>query len=564
MKYKQWLTSDKLDPKVRILMKKNESELSPERLDILKKESFHTDLQFGTAGLRGEIGFGTNRMNVHVVARVSESLAQAVLAHGGRDEGVVIGYDVRHFSREFAETTAAVLAHHGIKVYLFKETAPTPLVSYAIRELGTKAGVMITASHNPAEYNGYKVYWEDGAQIKDEIADEISSNMAKIKDIFSVEKAKLTSDNFEYVSQNLTDKYLMSIYNLSLSEEKDLDKEISLVYSPLNGTGLRYVREILLSRGFNNLHIVKEQEEEDPDFTTLSSPNPEDLSAYEYSIKLAKENGSDLIITTDPDADRIGVAVKDGEGYEYLNGNQIGALLTDYILMMKNKYEGFNKNSKIVNTIVTDTLADKIAESYGLSVEKVHVGFKNIYSLVKEWERNSENEYIFGYEESLGFGIGSNIARDKDAVSAAMMIVEMAAYHKNNGLSILERYEQLEKKFGYHAEEMLSITMKGISGIEQIKNAVKGFRNNPLKEIGEENLVNFTDYLNDETGLEKLDVIKFEYSEGTWFAIRPSGTEPKLKVYVYSSGKDKFEANLKILLAKNTISEKIHEYSKVN
>ena len=530
--------------------------------EVAIEDRFYSELAFGTAGIRGLLGAGTNRLNIYTISKISEGLARVVVEEKGKDLGVVIGYDTRHCSKEFAELTSEILANHGIKVYLFNDNIPTPVLSYAVRKLNAISGVMITASHNPKEYNGYKVYWRDGTQITDEIANKISKSINEVKDIFAIDKVEfsnaLESGIVEYIGEELIDEYIDKVVNLKLND--DVDKEISVVYSPLNGAGNKLVREVLKRRDFNNLHIVSEQELPDPDFTTVGYPNPEEVSSFKYAIKLGNECDAELLIATDPDADRVGAVVKHAGEYKFISGNAMGALLVNYVLSQMYKDNRLQGNSKIITTIATGVLAHKIAKEYNVEVVKVHVGFKNIYSIVNKWSKE-DGQFILGYEESLGYGIGDKLARDKDAVSASMMLVEMAAFYKKQGKTLIEVYNELQDKYGYRSEKTLSIKIDGVEGQAKISKIVNSFRDNPLMFIGKGRLTNKIDYLNDETELDKLNVLKYEYDNGSWFAIRPSGTEPKLKVYVHTSAESEWESEENLSLMTESIMNRINEAS---
>lgn len=550
--YKKWLNESRLN----VNLKKEMTEVMNEE-EI--EDRFYKKLNFGTAGIRGVLGAGTNRMNVHTVAEVTEGLAKKIKADQGEAQGVVIGYDVRHMSKEFAELAASILSNHGITVHLFDDIVPTPLLSYAIRELKAISGIMITASHNPKEYNGYKVYWKDGAQIQESTAKEIVKYVSSVKDMFAIEGMNIDEARdlglVKSVSSNLIEKYKKKVLNLSVND--DVNKDISIVYSPLNGTGNALVREILEARGFNNLHIVEEQENPDPNFTTVKYPNPEEIEVFDYAIKKGLQHNSDILITTDPDADRVGVMIKHNGKYEYMSGNDIGTVMTYYMLSSLYSQGKLNKKPKVVKTIVTDNLVDKIAETFEVEVFDVHVGFKNIYYLVKQWEEQKDYGYILGYEESLGFGIGSDLARDKDAVSAAMIIVEMAAYYNKEGRTLIHVLNEIQQQYGFHSEHLESITMPGKNGKEEMDLLIKNLRINPMKELNGSKLVEKIDYLNDDTDLEKTDVIKYIYEDGTWFVVRPSGTEPKLKVYIYTVGDSKEESNSKMKDSIEVIKNKL-------
>lgn len=525
------------------------------------EDRFYKDLEFGTAGIRGILGAGTNRMNVHTVSRVAEALSMEIKRTNNEHRGVVIGYDVRHMSKEFAELSAEILSNNGIKVYLFDDIVPTPVLSYAIRKLHTISGVMITASHNPKEYNGYKVYWDDATQIGKETADNIVKHMNNIEDMFGIERLDLNEaldlGIVEYVDNRILNDYKNGVLNLSINNDVS---NISVVYSPLHGTGNKFIKDVFKKKGFN-LHIVEEQSNADPDFTTVEYPNPEEIEAFDYSVKLAKEVNADLIITTDPDADRVGVMVKHGGEYKVVTGNQLGTLVTHYILKSLHEKGQLKRQSKIIKTIVTDNLVDKIAKDFNVEVVDVHVGFKNIYSKVNEWEKNGkEDNYILGYEESLGFGIGHNLARDKDAISASLIIAEMVSEYLKEDKTIIDVLNEIQKEYGFHNEHLESIVMPGKDGQKNMQRLVKAFRENPIEKLNGNKLIRKIDYLHDETDLEKLNVIKCEYEDGTWFVIRPSGTEPKLKLYVYTVGNSHESTESKMKSVIKELKETLKKY----
>lgn len=555
-KYKQWLENDFFDKNIKdelLYIKDNEEEI---------EDRFYQDLKFGTAGLRGKIGAGTNRMNKYTVSQATQGLAQTIIDYGeeAMKRGVAISHDVRHKSREFAEITASVLAANGIKVYIHKDITPTPVLSYTIRNLKTISGVMITASHNPREYNGYKAYWEEGSQILDNIANQILDNIDEIKDYSEVK----TIDFNEGVENGLItvlddaiiDEYIEDVLNLSI-EDKGIDKDIKVVYSPLNGTGNKPIQRILKERGFTNVHIVEEQRDPDPNFTTVGYPNPEDPKAFKLSEKLGKEVGAEILLATDPDADRTALEVRDKNGeYVFLTGNEIGSLLANYILSRLNAKGELPKNGAIVKSIVSSDLPDRIAEKYGVESLSVLTGFKNIYSPANIWDKTNEKTFIYGFEESIGYSYGDNV-RDKDAVSSAMMIVEMAAYYKKLGKSLLDVLEDLYNEFGYHGSKLISIVLEGLDGQKLIGRIMEEFRANPIKEINGKELIEITDYQNDETGLPMSNVLKYKFNDGSWYVLRPSGTEPKIKLYIYSKGDNKEKADGMVKAIFDTAEEKI-------
>lgn len=532
-KYKEWLDAPYIDEATKAELRAIEGD----EKEI--EDRFYQYLSFGTAGLRGVIGAGNNRMNRYTVTHATQGLAAAVLEEGeeGKKRGVVIGYDVRHKSDEFARITAEVLAGSGIQVYLFDQISPTPLLSYAVRKLGTQAGVMVTASHNPKEYNGYKAYWEEGSQILDDIADRIGKGIAAIKDFTDIPSLPLAEGVAQglihMVGDDLVKEFLDEIESRKVTD--DFDKSVSIVYSPLNGTGNTFVQEILRRRGFDNVHIVTEQEFPDPDFKSVNYPNPEEPKAFAVAEALGKEVGAEILIATDPDADRIAMEVKDADGnYVFINGNQIGALLVNYILSNLKEQGKIPDKSFIVKTIVTGDLSRKIADQYGVEVREVLTGFKNIYAIQNEIERTGSDEnFIFGYEESIGYSYGTYV-RDKDAVMAAMLIAEMAGLAKKRGESILDNLNKLFEEHGYFREKLISLVRGGADGQALIGRIMDDFRKNPLQSLNGTKLEKVYDYKEEDYGIGRSNVLKYVYEDGSWYAVRPSGTEPKIKFYMYS------------------------------
>nr|WP_072537463.1 phospho-sugar mutase [Anaerococcus mediterraneensis] len=529
--FQSWYDDDRFDKKTRYELesiKNDEEEI---------KDRFYQSLKFGTAGLRGKLGAGTNRMNTYMVAQATQAFADTI-AEGGqeaKDRGVAIAYDVRHMSKEFAVITAEVFAANGIKVYIHKEIQPTPVCSFTIRELNCIAGVMVTASHNPREYNGYKAYNEEGSQIMDETADKILSYIDDHQDFFEIKKIDfeegLEDGIIEYVSDELIDKYVSLVKDCAINDD-NIDKNISIVYSPLNGTGNKLVRRILAERGFTNISIVKEEENPDPDFTTVGYPNPEVPAVFKLSEELGKKVDADLLLATDPDADRCAVEVKDKDGsYKFLTGNLIGTLLSQYILSSLKENNQLPEHPAIVKSIVSTDLVAPIAKKYGVDKYDVLTGFKNIYDKANELERENTGKFVFGFEESIGYNY-KDFVRDKDAVNSAMMISEMAAYYKNKGKSLLDVIEEIYKEHGYYSNEVVSIVLEGMDGQERISRIMTHVRENPLKEINGENISKVIDYKNDDTGLPKSNVLKFYFEDESWLTLRPSGTEPKIKIYV--------------------------------
>jgi len=534
-RYDDWLNNSKISEKDKEVLRK----YSDEEVE----DAFFQELSFGTAGLRGKLGLGTNRMNLYTVGRAAEGLARTISKRGeaAKKRGVAISYDVRHFSKEFAELSASILAGNGIKTYLYDDFKTTPLLSYTVLNLNTIAGIMVTASHNPKDYNGYKVYWEDGAQINDEIADEISKEISEVKDYgkysFVSLGEGLSSGLIEYIGEEIEKDYLNKTINLSFTD--DFDKDIKIVYTPLNGTGNLPVRYVLAERGFKNLHVVKEQEMPDSDFTTVGYPNPEDPKAFKLAEKLAREVKADIIIGTDPDCDRIAIGIlKEDRSYEYISGNKIGVLLIDFITSVIDRKK--LEKSFMVKSIVTGSLGQKIAMSRGVDFYESLTGFKNISGVALDVEARSDKMFLFGYEESIGFLFG-RLVRDKDAVVSAMLIAEMVGYHKKRGRSLLEELESVYKEYGYHRDLLVQKVIEGSSGKAKMETIMKDLREKSPNEIGGHEVTKKIDYLMDDTGLQKSNVLKF-FLGSSWLAVRPSGTEPKIKFYIEATSDNRDES----------------------
>lgn len=548
--YERWLSAETVDAATK-------EELRGIHTDTKEIEDrFYRELEFGTAGMRGILGAGTNRMNIYTVRRASQGVAKYVNSRGSKaaKSGVLIGYDTRNFSRVFAEETAKVLAANGVKVYLFDVVHSVPEVSFGIRELGCAAGVMITASHNPKEYNGYKVYGEDGGQLPPEAADVVIAAIDSY-DIFddirliSLEEAQ-NSGLVEVVGPDLNERFLNAISKQQLNPEAiaAVADTFKLIYTPFHGTGSRPVQAILKRMGFKNLLVVKEQDTEDGNFPTVKSPNPEDKEGFTLAIELAKQNDVDLIIGTDPDCDRVGIVVRDAEGiYRTLTGNQTGALLTEYILSSKKANGTLPANAAIIKTIVTTELASAIAKEYDTAILNVLTGFKYIGEKMTEFEQTKAYSYVFGFEESYGYLAGTH-ARDKDGVVATMLIAEMAAYYKTQNLSLYEALQNLYKKYGYYVEKTVSFTMPGKDGMEKMAALLTGLRQTPPTAANGMKIIQYTDYqqqtIQDSTGtssplegLPKSDVLRYDLEDHkTYFIVRPSGTEPKIKIYLGTAG----------------------------
>ncbi len=552
--YERWLNSPAVDEETKAELKSisdNEKEI---------EERFYRELEFGTAGMRGILGAGTNRMNVYNVRRASMGVAKYVNDEGAdaARAGVLIGYDTRHCSRLFAEETAKVLAANGVKAYLFPIVHSVPEVSFGIRELKTAAGVMITASHNPKEYNGYKVYGPDGGQLPPEAADVVVKAIDSY-DIFddvkyiSLDEAK-EKGLLVIPDKALDEKFIDTVIEQQLNPEavKEVADTFKLIYTPFHGTGSRPVQAVLKKIGFKNLLVVKEQDTEDGDFPTVKSPNPENKEGFTIAIEMAKANDVDVIIGTDPDCDRVGIVVRDAEGvYRTLTGNQTGALLVDYILRSRKEKGTLPENGVVIKTIVTTELAAAIAKSYGIEVMNVLTGFKYIGEKMTEFAKTGSHTYLIGFEESYGYLVGTH-ARDKDGVVASMLIAEMAAYYKTKGKSLYEALQDIYKKYGYYVEKTVSFTMPGKDGMEKMASILSGLRTNPPKRINGLDVTLYTDYetqkITDKdgneselSGLPKSNVLKYNLADDkSYFIVRPSGTEPKIKVYLGTSA-DNFE-----------------------
>ena len=558
-KYKMWVEDPYFDEQTKLELKNLTDEKEIE-------DRFFKDLEFGTAGLRGKIGAGTNRMNVYTVSLATQGLASTILKRGeeAKKRGVAIAYDVRMYSDKFAEIAARVLAANGIKVYLFDGIRPTPMLSYTIRKLSTISGIVITASHNPKDYNGYKVYWEEGSQILDEIADEILSEISKIGHYKNVKMMDFDEAKdkglIEILGKEIDDQYTREILNMAINDE-NVDKDIKIVYTPLNGTGNKPVRRVLKERGFNNIIVVPEQENPDPTFATVGYPNPEDTKAFKYARELGLREKADLLLATDPDSDRVAVAVMNDNGdYTYLNGNQTGALLVNYIVTQRYAKNDLSSNAAIVKSIVTGDLGKAVAKKYGVTTFETLTGFKNICAKANEWDVTGEYKFLFGYEESIGY-VYQDLVRDKDAIVSSMIIAEMAGYYKNKGMSLLDVLENMYSEYGYYAEKQISIVLEGIEGQYRIKRMMDDIRHQPIMSIGEMMLKDTIDYLRDETDAGKSNVLRFFLDDGSWYAIRPSGTEPKIKIYIYTVADTKENANEKIELIEKVV---LHRIESVN
>ena len=541
--YEQWLANPYFDDATKEELKN----IAEEENEI--KERFYMDLEFGTAGLRGIIGAGTNRMNIYVVRRATQGLANYIAKVGKQSQGVAIAYDSRHMSPEFAQEAALCLAANGIKAYIFESLRPTPELSFAVRHLGCVAGINITASHNPPEYNGYKVYWEDGAQITPPhdtgIMGEVKAisdwNTVKTMDKAQAEKAGL----YEVIGQKIDDAYMEELKKQVIHQDaiEAEGKNLKIVYTPLHGTGNIPARRILKELGFENVYVVKEQELPDGAFPTVSYPNPEAAEAFELGLKLAKEVDADIVLATDPDADRLGVRVKDKNGeYHDLTGNMSGCLLANYEIGQRRAVNGsLPEDGALIKTIVTSNLADAIAKGYGVDLIEVLTGFKFIGQQILGFENSGKGTYLFGFEESYGCLIGT-YARDKDAIVATMALCEAAAYYKTQGKTLWDAMIEMYDQYGYYKDDIKSITLKGIEGLQKIQEIMDTLRKNPPAEFAGHKVVSARDYKKDTitdlatgevkpTGLPNSNVLYYDLTDDAWVCVRPSGTEPKVKFY---------------------------------
>lgn len=536
-------------------------------------DCFYQYLQFGTAGMRGLLGAGTNRLNIFTIRRVAFGLAQTINFHGkeAKQRGVVISYDNRHFSKEFALETVKVLGEYGVKTFIFSETRPTPELSFAIRHLHAYAGVMITASHNPKEYNGFKVYGEDGAQLTPDHVDMIVHMMENVDDIFAIQVADLEAlKQAKLHSEILEDIDTAFQQNLqTISERSDVKKDLTIVYTPLHGIGYIPVMQGLANAGFTNVHVVEQQIIQDGDFPTVTYPNPESPAAFEMAIALGKKVSADLLLATDPDSDRLGVAVRTKDGYELLTGNQVGALVTDYLIQAKLEKNTLPFNAVLIKTIVTSELGAKIASRYNIGTINTLTGFKYIAEKIHEFETTNNYSYLFGYEESYGYLVKSYV-RDKDAVQMAVLIAEIAGYYAKAGQTLLDALEELYQTYGYHREALVSKVFKGQSGQQQIAAIMEKLRRHSPKNIADINVncvedyltgkANFADGYSEDLYLPKENVLKFKLEDESWIAIRPSGTEPKCKYYFGVVGETAEIADKKLLAIQEAF-EKLNDES---
>ena len=566
VRYNEWLNNPIIDEE----SKKELLSIRDNKEEI--EDRFYKDLEFGTAGLRGIIGIGTNRMNKYTVTKATQGLANYIVKQGGQDRGVAIAYDCRIMSKEFSEETALCLNANGIKTYRFEDLRPTPELSFAVRELGCIAGIVITASHNPPEYNGYKVYWEDGAQIVEPTDKEIIAEVNNIMDFATIKTMNkedaIKKGLYNTIGKEIDDRYIEELKKLVVNEDaiRKMQKDIKIVYTPLHGTGNMPVQRILKEIGFENVYIVKEQEEPDGHFPTVSYPNPEDPKAFTLALELAKKVDADIILANDPDADRLGIYVKDTKTEEYIqfNGNMTGNLIAEYILSQKKASGTLPENGAIIKTIVSSNMTDAIAKEYGVKLFSTLTGFKNIAKIIRGFEKNNSYKCLYSYEESYGCIIGTH-ARDKDGIVAVMTICEAAAYYKMYGLTLWDEMNEMYAKYGYYKERQMSITLKGVEGAEEIKKMMENMRNNPPKEIAGLKVKSFGDYNKQEiidengnkhaTGLPKSNVLYFDLEKNAWVCVRPSGTEPKIKFYMGVCEKSMNEADEKLDMLEKEVKE---------
>ena len=529
-----------------------------------KEDAFYTNLEFGTAGMRGLIGAGTNRINIYVVRQATEGLARLIESKGGneKERGVAIAYDSRHFSPEFAFESAAVLAKHGIKSYVFESLRPTPELSFAVRHLNCFAGIMITASHNPAPFNGYKVYGEDGGQMPPHDADALTTYIRAIENPFAVEVADVEAEKasglIEVIGEAVDAEYLKEVKDVNINPAliEEFGKDMKIVYTPLHGTGEMLARRALAQAGFDSVQVVEAQATPDPDFSTVKSPNPESQAAFALAEELGRQVGADVLVATDPDADRVGVEVlqKDGS-YLNLSGNQIGAIMAKYILEAHKNAGTLPENAALCKSIVSTDLVTKIAESYGATMFNVLTGFKFIAEKIQEFEEKHNHTYMMGFEESFGYLI-KPFVRDKDAIQAVLVVAELAAYYRSRGLTLADGIEEIYKEYGYYAEKTISVTLSGVDGAEQIKAIMAKFRENGPKEWNATEITVVEDFkAQTSTAADGTvtalttppsDVLKYTLADGSWIAVRPSGTEPKIKFYIAVVGESNEDSQAKI------------------
>ncbi len=566
--YEQWLNNAAI------------SEEDKEELRSIKEEKqeiedrFYKELEFGTAGLRGVIGIGTNRMNRYTVTKATQGLANYIIQKGGEERGVAIAYDSRKMSKEFSEQAALCLNANGIKTYRFEDLRPTPELSFAVRELGCIAGIVVTASHNPPEYNGYKVYWEDGAQIVEPTDKQIITKVNEVTNLAEIKTMEkqdaIEKGLYHTIGEEVDKRYIEELKKLVVNQEaiNQMQKDIKIVYTPLHGTGNIPVQTILKELGFKNVYVVPEQEKPDGNFPTVSYPNPEDPKAFKLALELAKQKEADIVLANDPDADRLGVYVKDSKTNEYIqfNGNMTGNLIAEYILSQKQANATLPQNGAVIKTIVSSNLTDAIAKAYHVKLFSTLTGFKNIAKIIRNFEENhNEYECLYSYEESYGCIIGTH-ARDKDGIVAVMTLCEAACYYKQKNMTLWDAMLEMYKKYGYYKEKQFSITLKGAQGAEQIKQMMENMRKNPPKELANKKVLSIGDYLaqtiysnetqeTTSTNLPKSNVLYYELEDDNWCCVRPSGTEPKIKFYMGVKESSLEEADKRLQELENAMKE---------
>lgn len=555
--YQEW--KDKLEGYENLRAQLDEIEGNEEEIT----ERFGKEITFGTAGLRGKIGVGCNCMNEIVVGRATQGIADFIKEQGKEymERGLVIAHDCRHFSKEFSRLVAEIMAANGIKVFTFPDLRPTPELAFTIRKLHAASGINITASHNPKEYNGYKVYWESGAQVMEEIADQMLAKINQVDYFGGVTRMDfeegVEKGLIEVLSDEMDRSYLDLIKSLSLRDGEELDKDIPIVYTPLNGAGSIPVRTILKERGFTNVHIVPEQKDPDPDFTSVGYPNPEDTKAFKLAEKLGLSVGADILIATDPDSDRLAVEVKNNEGgYTALNGNQTGVLLINYILESLDETGKLPANGAMVKSIVTGEMGTAICKAYGVKMFETLTGFKNICGKIPYLEEH-DLKYLFGYEESIGYAISPDV-RDKDGISAAMYLSEASAYYRKKGKTLLNVLEDLYEKYGYYKEDQVSIVLEGMAGAARISRMMEALRADSPKEFGKVAVKEVIDYKDGYQDIDKSNVLKYILEDESWFSVRPSGTEPKIKLYIYVKGASEEAALNEVAMIKEDILAKLY------
>ena len=568
--FSRWLSYAELDTELKEQlenMKQDEKKI---------EDSFYKNLEFGTGGMRGELGAGTNRLNVYTVRKATQGLAKFIEKSGeeAKKRGVVVAYDSRHKSPEFAMEVAATLGAHGITTYVFESLRPTPVLSFAVRHLHTVSGIVLTASHNPPEYNGYKVYGEDGGQLPPKEADELISYVNAVEDELTVEVADVeqlkANGLLHIIGQEVDDAYAAELNNVIINKEmvQKVGKDLKIVFTPLHGTSNISVRRGLEEVGFTDVTVVKEQELPDPNFSTVKSPNPEEHAAFEYAIRDGEKVGADVLIATDPDADRLGVAVRNHDGeFQVLTGNQTGALMLDYLLSQKKENGTLPENGVVLKTIVTSEIGRTIAKAYGLDTVDTLTGFKFIGEKIKQYEESGQYAFQFGYEESYGYLIRP-FCRDKDAVQSVLFACEVAAYYKSQGKTLYDGLLEVFAKYGFFREDLVSLTLKGKDGAEQIQEMMATFRENPPKEVAGLTVVAVEDYKasivtslqdghKEEIHLPKSNVLKYQLEDGSWFCLRPSGTEPKIKFYFGVQDNSLQNSEQKLLTIKEDIMNRL-------